>query len=165
MTDETQPNKNGYVNRAKLQEQLDAEKARNDALEARLAALEQKAEAPVSAVAQRELESAQAELAMRRSAAPARGPMPTLIPYEGWVQATEPCHIGGAYREKDDVFLVSMPALWTDDPFMPVNRRISSETNQPVVTPNSEAPTRIDFRFRLSGRQDTDIPALRASAF
>lgn len=169
------------LSRAQLQEQVKAERGRNDALEARLAALENP---KPDAATQRRLDEALAELARLKpqaSGAPAGAP-PKLVPYQGWAQATEDCHVGGAYRRgpmegatlpngmpgpkiPGDHFQIDVAALWTDDPYVAVHVRMSEETNTPIVTRNTEAPARIDFRFRAKGMAETQIAPLRANQF
>lgn len=128
-----------------------------------------------------QLAAAEAELARLRlpptaNAPPIQGKAPALIPYKGWVQATEDCHIGGAFRkgptgkgksfEAGDVFEVDMPVLWTDDPFVPVVLEgYTEETMRPITSPNKDAPQRVDFRFRKPSAQDTDIAPIRAGQY
>lgn len=159
------------LTRKQLQEQLDAANAQLAALKAQPAA------APSDEKLERDLAAARAELASIKAAAPAGaplGPAPRYIPYRGKVQATEDCHIGGRFRMgplnpnngsgKGDVFEVDVPVLWSDDPYVPV---IASEETAPGVYKVEPHPTavRVDFRFRLQGKADTEIQPLRANAF
>ena len=154
------------LTRKQLQEQLEAVQAENARLK--------QGNPAQDAVTAKQLAEAQAELAAlhrARPTAPLTGVAPKLVRYEGFAQATEDCHIGGQFRNgpKDgapgDVFRIDVPALWSDDPYRAVTVRISDETNQPIVTPNPDAPTPIDFRFRFQGQGDTQIQPLRANQF
>ncbi len=183
MTDEleqSKPNNNpGYKSRAVLQAELDAERAKNEGILARLAALEAKpATAPVDAGIAAQLAQAMAELERLKKPqpAPTNVTKPTL--YTGWVQAKEDCFYAGAYRNgplnmgkgdvfqrnhpNGDVFQVEEIALWSDNPFVPVKVRYS-DMNEMIVEGNEQPHA--DFRFRISGNQDTQIAPLRASSF
>jgi len=145
------------LTRRQLQEQ-------NDALAKRIAELEaETANKP-------KLEAALAELqALKRPQAEGKPQgSAKLVPYRGKAQALEDCHVGGAYRygPKDgkpgDVFDIDVPGLWSDDPFVPVTVRYA-ETGEPIVE-RQDLP-RVDFRFRTSGSQSTQIEPLRASSY
>jgi hypothetical protein len=145
------------LTRRQLQEQ-------NDVLTKRLAELE------AENVNKPKLEAALAELAALKkpqATGVAQGSQ-KLVPYRGKAQALEDCHIGGAYRngpkegKPGDVFDIDVPALWTDDPYVPVNVRYS-EMNEPIVE-RIDFP-RVDFRFRTQGAQSTQIEPLRASSY
>jgi hypothetical protein len=156
------------LTRKQLQEQ-------NEALMARLAALEAKpANDAAQAVKDKQLAAALAELdslkANRASGAPVGSPR--TVPYKGLVQATEDCHIGGALRKGPrhpeankvgDVFEVDVPALWSDDPYVPVNVSYDKENGR-VIERRDDVP-RVDFRFRIQAAGQVDIPPLRASAY
>lgn len=159
--------------RKELQEALErSEKLRAEQetrfteLMARLEAVEAK---PLSAIDQRRLADAEAELAQLKrgvSLSAPQGPAPKLIPYKGSVQAMVDCHIGGAFRHgpddanrnrpslgktQGDVFYVEVGALWSDDPYVPVMVVRTRDDGMPETKPNPDAPPQIDFRFRPRG--------------
>ena len=126
----------------------------------RLAVLEAAFAAQATApkpVAPSALEAAQAELAaMHPRAALAfeapKGPRPVPVPYKGLVRAKEKCAIG-CWHDKDEVFEVDLPALWTDDPFEPVrevSRSMPTEqfpAGKPIYETRTDVAI-IDWRFR-----------------
>jgi len=130
---------------------------------------------------QAELERTQLELAKLKPAAAGKpvGEMPKKVPYKGMVQATEDCNYEGYrngpkfYNDKDgkrvnvsdgDIFAVDVPALWSDDPYVPVLLKMT-EAGQKYSVPNPDAPVRIDFRFRPRVSVSTDIAPLRAGQY
>lgn len=94
-----------------------------------------------------------------------------MVPYKGFVRAKEPCYIDGKYyvgpdpanRIRASVFEVSMPCLWSDDPFeaVIVTGYVDEEKTVPITAPNPDAPTPIDSRLRIIPREATN-PAARA---
>jgi hypothetical protein len=112
-----------------------------------------------------ELAQAQAELArLRPNAAqavpPAQGSRPRLIPYKGMVQAKEPCVYDHKY-ETGQVFEVDVPALFTDDPYVPVVVQGHSESGTPLTEVNPLAPPPVDFRFRPRSHDVLNDPTPR----
>jgi hypothetical protein len=92
------------------------------------------------------LVEAQAEIDRLRRQIPDGG-SDRLIPYEGMVQATEPCAYG-CLHSTGDVFHVKVPALWTDDPYRPVVVKGLKEDGKPITEANPLAPEPVDFRLR-----------------
>ena len=78
------------------------------------------------AILQRELDMATKELAEKRlllEKAAARqntGPDIPLVPYTGWVVATVACAMETRHDE-GEIFHVSVPALYTDDPYQAID--------------------------------------------
>lgn len=153
------------LTRKQLQEQLEA-------AHALIAEMKQPRNDAAHAATERRLSEALAELAALGKPQVSGAPTGALqmVPYKGSVQATEDCHIGGAYRkgpfegDPGDVFTIEVVALWTDDPYVPVNVTGYTETGRPIV--ERSKVHRADFRFRPRGNGgDTEITALRAGNF
>jgi hypothetical protein len=163
------------LTRKQLQEQ-------NEALMARLAALEAAAKPAndaAQAVKDKQLADALAELAALKRpqvSGQVTGAPPRLIPYKGFVQAIENCWYGGLvqYCASDtsahnpnpgavSVFEVDVPALWSDDPYVPVN--VSYDKAGARIVELRRDVHQIDFRFRIQAAGQVDIPPLRASAY
>jgi hypothetical protein len=144
--------------------------AKSDSTQAlldRITALEAQLSAPRGdAKLAGELRKAQEELATLKAPAPVfvppTGPAPRLVPYIGLVKALADCHIG-QYRHTGDVFQVEMPALWTDDPFVPVVITGHTEEGKPITEANPMAPPQIDFRFRTSTADMPSVPSYKAA--
>jgi len=143
------------LTRRQLQEQLDAERARNDAMEARLAALEAKpasAQDIVSAI--REDRESERSAALERELTEARRQIEHLqrpqtpegpgMPYNGWVQAKEDSwdstgyHFGPKDGKPGDVFRVNMPDYWPGCPFTPVVISGTKEDGSPITAPHPD---------------------------
>jgi hypothetical protein len=126
------------LTRRQLQEQLDSEKSRNDALEARLAALEtarpssaqeivqalrEDREQARSVTLEKELREAYVQIDHLKRPQTPEGPG---IAYKGWVQAKEDSwdmtgyHYGPKEGKPGEVFQVDMPDYWPGCPFTPV---------------------------------------------
>ncbi|SRR5579884_2243591 len=142
--------------RAELAEQLAM-------LEARVKAAEQERDT-LKAGRDAELNKALAELQSLRpnAAAAVSAPQgrPQKVPYKGMVQAKEPCVYDRKY-ETGDVFAVDLPALWSDDPFVPVVVTGYSDTGKPLTEPNTLAPPAVDFRFRPKSHEVLNDPTPR----
>lgn len=96
------------------------------------------------------------------------GPEPNKVPYSGLVRATARCCIGHV-REEGEIFEVSVPALWTDDPYIAVivtgyTPETRTQAPEPIWELNPEAPTPIALRFRkaVSAAEDP-TPRVAAS--
>jgi len=143
------------LTRKQLLEQLDAERARNDAMEARMAKLEaakplstddivsalrEEREASRSASLQRELDEAYKQIDhLKRPETPTSG-----TPYKGWVQAKEDSwdmtgyHWGPKEGKPGEVFRVDMPDYWPGCPFTPVLITGTREDGQPITAPHPD---------------------------
>ena len=145
------------LTRKQLQEQLDGERARNDALEARMAKLE--AAAPVSSVdalvaalkedrenvrsaaLERELNDAYKQIDHLKRPQTPEGPG---IPYKGWVRAKEDSwdmtgyHYGPKDGNPGDVFMVDMPDYWPGCPFTPVIVKGQDENGKYLTAPHPD---------------------------
>lgn len=163
------------VTRRELADALARANELNETLMARVEALEAKASAPTlsvqEAILQRELQLAYAELKDKsdlleraRSRPGQTGPDLPLVPYSGMVLVTAKCCIDHL-REEGEVFHVSMPALYTDDPFVPVVITGSYEDGRPKTEPNPDAPVPIDFRFRKVVSAALDPTPRKAASF
>lgn len=153
MTDE--PN---YQTRAMLQDKLDAEKARNDALEARLAKLEaapptissaqeiisalrEDRQSERSAALQRELDEAYRQIDHLKRPQTPSGPG---IPYSGWAQAKEDLWDGHLVRQgpkegkPGEVFQIELPDYWPGCPFTPVIVTGQREDGSYIVKPHPD---------------------------
>jgi hypothetical protein len=69
------------------------------------------------------------------------------VPYVGMVRATVECHID-ALRKVGDVFHVTVPALWSDDPYEAVTVVRLDDNGKPVTEPNQLAPPQLSARLR-----------------
>lgn len=92
------------------------------------------------------------------------GPDKELTPYAGYVVSTAICCVDHR-REEGEVFQVSVAALWSDDPFVPVT--ITGQKDDGTLTwePNKSAPTPINFRFRKQVSAAEDPTLRRASEY
>lgn len=151
---EAKPKKSRKSAKSALDKALELIERQNAALkasEARIAALEASQPSPAML---RELAEARSFLSSRAApvhAQPTR--QVTRVPYKGLVQATKNCvtdhfHLGPSENGPGDVFEVDLPALWTDDPFVPVVLVRMDDNGKPVTAPNPDAPQPIDFQFR-----------------
>lgn len=144
------------LTRKQLQEQLDAERTRNDAIMARLEALEaskpssaddivkalrEDRESERSAALQRELTDAYAQIDHLKRPQTPTGPG---IMYRGWVQAKEDSwdmtgyHFGPKEGKPGDVFQVDMKDYWPGCPFTPVIIKGTREDGLPIVAPHPD---------------------------
>lgn len=143
------------LTRKQLHDSLEAERARNDALEARLAALEAKPTSTQDIVAairedreqatnarlQLELNEAYKQIDHLKRPDTPSGPG---IPYRGWVQAKEDSwdmtgyHYGPKEGKPGEVFRVDMPDYWPGCPFTPVIVTGTREDGLPIVAPNPD---------------------------
>ena len=115
----------------------------------------------------RELDALRAERTVRPPTTDAKGTKVKPRPYRGHVQAVETCWAGHPVkgpRQEGDVFEVDLPALYNDDPFVPVVVIGTTESGRPIVKPHAEAVV-ADFLDRPQVRVSTDLPPLRASQF
>jgi hypothetical protein len=141
-------------------------------LEALLAAKAEPTLGLQEAILQRELAAANAELKDKRellervrSRPGASGPDIKLVPYSGMVVSTAVC-CPDHRREVGEVFLVNLPALYTDDPFEPVTVLETDENGVAIKwEPNKAAPTPIDFRFRKVVSAAEDPTPRRAAEY
>lgn len=143
------------LTRNQLREQLDAERARNDTMEQRLAALEAKPastqdivqalredrETERSAALQRELNEAYRQIDHLKLPQTPTGPG---IPYKGWVIAKEDSwdmtgyHLGPKEGRPGEVFRVDMPDYWPGCPFTPVIITGTREDQSPITAPHPD---------------------------
>lgn len=143
------------LTRKQLLEQVEGERARNDALEARLAALEAKPastqdlvaairedrEAVTGAALKRELAAAYEQIEHLKRPQTPEGPG---VAYKGWVQAKEDSwdmsgyHYGPKEGKPGDVFQVDMPDYWPGCPFTPVIIKGTREDGLPITAPHPE---------------------------
>lgn len=164
--------------RKELADALSQSQLVNAKLMERLDALEAKAQTPTvsvqEAILQRDLDTARADIAAKqklldRAATHTTTADVKLTPYVGLVKAIAPCCMDTKY-EVDAVFEVKVPALWTDDPYVPV-RLIDSTTDDQgnylnlATEPNPNAPEQIHFRFRKVVSQAEDPTPRRAESF
>lgn len=171
----TEAEKGRDVTRRELAEALEKAHELNAKLSERLDALEAKAQAPEvsvqEAILQRELANANAELKDKRELLEkARnrpglsGPDVVMVPYSGYVQAIAACCIDTFHKE-GEVFHVDVPALWTDDPYVPVLVTGTKEDGTPLTQPNLLAPVPINFRFRKVVSAAEDPTPRRAAEY
>jgi hypothetical protein len=144
------------LTRKQLQEQLDAERVRNDAIMARLEALEsskggtvddlvkalrEDRESAKSAALQKELNDAYAQIDHLKLPQTPTGPG---IHYKGWVQAKEDSwdmtgyHFGPKEGKPGEVFQVDMPDYWPGCPFTPVIIKGTREDGLPITAPHPD---------------------------
>lgn len=145
------------LTRKQLLEQLDAERARNDAIMARLEALETAKASTANEIVQalREDREVQESAALKRELAEAYRQIDHLqrpqtpdgpgIPYHGWVLAKEDSwdktgyHFGPKDGKPGDVFMVDMPDYWPGCPFIPVIVTGTKEDGiSPIVAPHPD---------------------------
>lgn len=100
-----------------------------------------------AALAALQSQVAASQVAAQKPSAAAPAQELTLRPYVGLVKALVPCCYDHKY-EAGELFHVSLPALWTDDPFEAVIVVREDDNGKPVTEKNPSAPTPIDFRFR-----------------
>lgn len=135
------------VTRRELADALAEATRLNKALAERVGALEAARPSASEAALRRELEEARSLLASRSVAPLTKIPDIKHIPYSGMVKATADCCMEHRHL-KGEVFEVTVPALWTDDPYTAVVVTGYADDGTPKTEPNAQAPTPIDFRFR-----------------
>lgn len=136
------------VTRRELADALAEANRLNKALAERVDKLEANQTPPIAEAAlRRELAEAQRLLAERSVQPLAKVPDVKHVPYAGTVKATAECCMGH-FRAEGEVFEVSVPALWSDDPYVAVTVTGYADDGTPKTEPNRDAPTPIDFRFR-----------------
>lgn len=130
MTDEAEAG-GKPLSRKELEEQL----ARSEALLARVTA------------AAETLERENAELKRLSSAQVTPRPGLQARPYKGLVRAIVPCHYNFLHAT-GDIFEVDLPALWTDDPFVPVVITQTLPDGTQLTEENKDAPKPLPFELR-----------------
>jgi hypothetical protein len=136
------------VTRRELADALAEATRINKALAERVEKLEANQIPPVSEAALRKELAEARELLAARTVAPLKATAEVkLVRYAGLVQATADCCMEHRHAA-GEVFEVDVPALWTDDPYMPVIVTGYTDDGTPKTQPNAQAPTPIDFRFR-----------------
>lgn len=144
------------LTRKQLQDQLDAERARNDAIMKRLEALETRGPSSADDIVkalredretarteamQRELNAAYEQIDHLKRPQTPQGPG---TPYKGWVLAKEDSwdmsgyHYGPKEGKPGDVFQVDMPDYWPGCPFTPVIIKGTREDGLPITAPHPD---------------------------
>jgi hypothetical protein len=164
------------LTRRELAEELAKSRELNARMLERLDALEAKQATPTLSVQetilQKELAAATKELADKRlllekysQRQSAGSPDIPLVPYEGYVIATATCAMDTRHEE-GEIFYVSVPALYTDDPYEPVTILEQDVEGTPTKwEKNRAAPTPINFRFRKVVSAAEDPTPRRANEY